>query len=325
MRVLVTGASGFIGGHLVQALSARGHEVRALVHRSLADGVLRAAGADIVRGDMRDPDVAAQAVAGCVRVFNSAAVVSHGSHSPAEYRDVNVAAAVVLARAALREGVERFVQVSTTGVYGQRTWGRADETTQPAPDNHYRTTKLAAERALLDLHSEAELPVAIVRLARILGARSGSWLGLCRALSAGGLRMVGDGRNRSHACHVDDVVALLMRCGEAEGIEGETYIACSDDPIEVRELLALFATALGVPAPTRSLPAAPYQALAALDRLSHRTVGRELGVVRRYDLFFTDRAYSNAKARSQLGVAPRAKVADGVRETVEWYRGQGLV
>jgi nucleoside-diphosphate-sugar epimerase len=325
MRVLVTGASGFIGGHLVEALSAAGHDVRALVRRPVADGILGAAGAEIVRGDLRDADTAARAVAGCARVFNSAALVGEHGYTGSDYRAVNLEGAVTLARAALREGVERFVQVSTTGVYGPRTSGRADETTPTAPDDHYRATKLAAERALLGLHAGEGLPVVMVRLARILGRRSGSWLGLCRALAPGRLRLVGNGRNRWHAGHVDDVTALLTRCGDAAGIDGETYIACADDPLESREALALFAGALGVPAPTRSVPAAPYRALAAVDRLSYATVRRELGIASRYSLFLTDRAYSNAKASRELGVAPRATVADGVGETVEWYRSEGLL
>jgi nucleoside-diphosphate-sugar epimerase len=325
VRVLVTGASGFIGGHLVERLARDGHEVRALVRRPDADGLLTVAGAEIVRGDLRDPAVAARAVAGCAWVFNSAALVAHATHSAAAYRAANVDATTALARAALREGIERFVHVSTTGVYGQKTRGRADETTPPAPDSHYRATKLAAEQELLALHAGERLPVVVVRLARILGRRSHSWLGLCRAMAPGGMRLVGDGRNRWHGGHVDDVVELLARCGEAEGIEGETYIACADDPLEAREALALFAGALGVPAPERSLPKAPYRALAAVERASYATLGRELGVEDRYGIFLVDRAYSNAKARRELGVAPRRSVADGVEETVEWYRERGLL
>jgi nucleoside-diphosphate-sugar epimerase len=325
MQVLVTGASGFIGGHLVEALSAAGHDVRALVRQRVADGILRAAGAEIVRGDLRDPDLPARAVAGCARVYNPAAVMGELGHEGSEYRAVNEDGTVALALAAQREGVERFVQVSTTGVWGPNTSGRADETTSAAPDTYYRTTKLAADQALLDLHSREGLPAVVVRLASIVGSRSTSWLGLCRALLPGKLRMVGDGRNRWHSGHVDDVVALLARCGEAPGIEGETYIACADDPIESREALGLFADALGVPRPTRSLPAAPFRALAALGRLPRPILGREPGITRRYDLFLTDRAYSNEKARRELGVSPRATVADGVGETVEWYREEGLL
>jgi nucleoside-diphosphate-sugar epimerase len=309
----------------VEVLSGAGHEVRALARSPGNTGLLEAAGAEIVRGDLRDPEAMERAVSGCRRVFNSAAVVSHKAHTARQYRTVNVEGAELLARAAMRAGVERFVQVSTTGVYGPTTDGRADETTPPAPDNHYRKTKLAAERAMLAMHEQDGLPVVIVRLARIVGPRSDSWLGLCKSLSNGGMRLVGDGRNRWHAAHVRDVAALLARCGEAPGIEGETYISCADEPHQSREVLALFADALGVDRPSGSVPAAPYRAVAAVDRLSFATVGLELGVARRYDLFLTDRAYSNEKARRELGVAPAKDIAEGIGETVDWYRKEALI
>jgi nucleoside-diphosphate-sugar epimerase len=325
-RVLVTGASGFVGSHLAEALSAQGHSVRALVRPSSDTAPLRRLDVEIVKGDLKDADSVSRAVAGCDRVFHAAAVMNHDGSRREEYYAANVGGTLEVGRSALRTGVERLVYVSTGGVYGTIKPGAVvDERTPVAPDSHYHASKWQGERALMGLHTEHGLPVVVARLPIVLGRRSPGWLDLCRTLSAGRFRMIGDGANRWHPCHVADVVAALERCGDVAGIQGETYIVSADEPLEVRELVSMLAEEVGVDPPEKAISRLPFRALRAVDQFSYRALGREIARIRRYDLFFKERTYRNEKAKRELGFQPRGSIRAAVREMVGWYREQGLL
>jgi len=121
---------------------------------------------------------------------------------------------------------------------------------------------------------------------------------------------------------VAEAVAGLELCGEVPAADGEAFILCADRPTTARGLVSAFAEELGVPGPVGSLPAAPFRVMRAVNRLGYRAAGVELGVSRRYDLFFDDKAYDNSKAKQKLGLQPRASVREAVRDTVRWYREQ---
>jgi nucleoside-diphosphate-sugar epimerase len=324
-RVLVTGASGFIGSHLAEALSAQGHSVRAFVRPTSDKRPLERLGLEIVEGDITDAGSVSNAIAGCERVFHAAAFTTRDRGTWRKYHAVNVEGSRAVGRAALHAGVDRVVYLSSASVYGTRTRGLVDEITPVAPDSHYGLSKREAERALLALHAEHGLPVVVARLSTVVGPGFRGWLGLCRAVSKGGFRMIGDGANRSHPCHIVDAVAALQRCGEVAGIEGETYNISADDPVEVREVVSMIAEEIGVNGTVGTIPRLPYRALRALDRLTYRAFEHEIGFIRRYDLFFRDRVYRNAKAKRELGFRPRGSIRDAVRDMVGWYREQGLL
>jgi nucleoside-diphosphate-sugar epimerase len=324
-RVLVTGASGFVGSHLAAALSARGQAVRGLVRSTSGRRSLERLGVEIAEGDVTDAGSLSSAMAGCDRVFHAAALVPRYRGSRDEFHAANVRGSLAVGRAALRAGIDRFVYLSAASVYGSRPRGTLDESAPVAPDSRYGASKWEAEATLLALHAEHGLPVVVARLAATFGPGNRGWLGLCRALSNGRFRMIGSGSNHLHPCHIVDAVAALRRCGEVEGIEGETYIVSADEPLEVREFLSMLAEEIGVNGNVRTVPRLPYRGLRAINRVTYRAFEREMPFGRRYDLFFADRAYRNEKAKRELGFRPTGSIRDAVGAMVRWYREEGLL
>lgn len=324
-RVLVTGASGFVGSHVAEALSRRGFAVLALVRSTSDKRRLERLDVEIVEGDVTDTPSLSSAMAGCERVFHAAALVPRYRGSRDEFHAANVEGSLAVGRAALRVGVERLVYLSTGNVYGSRPRGALDEGVPVAPDSYYGASKWEAERGLLALHAEHGLPVVVARLTPTFGPGNRGWLGLCRALSSGRFRMIGGGFNRLHPCHIADAIAALERCGEVQGIEGETYIVSADKPLEVREFVSMIAEETGVNGSVGTIPRLPYRGLRAFDRIAFKACRRDIASIRRYDLFFADRVVRNTKAKRELGFRPRGSIRDAVQEMVGWYREQGLL
>ena len=321
---LVTGATGFIGSHLVRSLVAdrrAGSAVRALVQPGQDATALTKLDVEVVPGDLRDAAAVKAAARGCKQVFHLAAQ-SRG-HGARLHREVNVEGTRNVVSACLEAGVDRLVHASTAGVYGLIRDPPAHEASPTRPNSHYRATKLLAEEHLRGGHARDGLPVVIARLTDTVGAGTLSWLGLCRAVAMPGFRRIGAGRNVNQLCHVSDIVAGLKLCAERPGIEGRSYILSGERAIPVAELIAWIAEDLGVPPSRRQLPDPPFQAVTLLGDLLFRKLGVEVPVLYRYALFVTQKAYDISRAREELGFVPTASVREGVHAMLAWYREAG--
>ena len=221
MKVLITGATGFIGGNLAEALVKEGHEVRALARLTSDTSRLKRLDVEIVNGDLRDEAATKTAVAGCERVYHLAAKTTKDHLTKRKYYAHNVQGTKNLAEAALNAGVRRFVYASSVGVYGTLANSGIDENTTPRPDSYYRETKYAGEKELLRLHKENGLPVVVARLGSVYGPGSRVWLDVFRKVATGDFRIIGTGDNLNHWIYVDDLVDGLRRCAETTGVEGE--------------------------------------------------------------------------------------------------------
>ncbi len=172
MKVLVTGAAGFLGGHLVDMLVERGDEVRAMVRPVEDSSHLRTqAGVEIVEGDLTDSASLKRAVEGVQRVYNVAAKTGPWGLEDI-YRAVNVQGLADLIHAAMDAGVQRIVHTSSITVYGHHLRGIVTEDdTFHAEDNPYSRTKIAGEKLIANLVQDQGAPVVIVRPGWIYGPR----------------------------------------------------------------------------------------------------------------------------------------------------------
>lgn len=180
-KVLVTGAGGFIGSHLVEALLARGCEVRAFVHYNafnawgwldtLAEAQRRHL--DVFAGDIRDPHGVAQAVAGCEVVFHLAALIGipYSYHSPDTYVDTNIKGTLNVLQAARQHGTGRLLVTSTSEVYGTARYVPIDEAHPMQGQSPYSATKIGADRLAESFHKSFDLPVIIARPFNTYGPR----------------------------------------------------------------------------------------------------------------------------------------------------------
>jgi len=310
MKLLVTGAAGFIGSHLAEALARAGHRVLGLdAFTNFYDLALKeenaraatAAGAEIVRLDLATDDLR-EALRGVEAVFHLAAQPGLSSQTSFDdYVKNNVTATGRLLAAAESAGsVQRFLHVSTSSVYGAEATG--DETTLPAPTSVYGVTKLAAEQLVLSRHREGALQACALRIFSVYGPRERPdkfYPRLIRAILEDREIPVYEGseaHRRSFTFIADIVRGTLAAFERWDAARGEILNIGSDVESTTGEGLALVERILGKPAKIARLP---------------RRAGDQL------------RTHANiAKARRLIGYSPATSLEEGLRAEVASFKGE---
>lgn len=325
MRILVTGATGFVGGHLARRLHATGHSVRALV-RSPSSELERMGGEQAV-GDVTQTETLAKAMAGVEGVFHLAALRDRWGAPPELYRAVNVAGTRNVLEAARRAGVERVVYCSSVGVARYAGNLEADETLpfcRPTSQVLYHHTKAQAERVAIDAQAVVVRPV----IAYGPQDQDGFVTRLIALLAQGQFFWVGDGNNHVDLVYIDDLVSGMCRALE-RGAAGRVYILSGTAPIRVRALVDRICRLTGSPSPRVHIRA-PLARLAgwaletayrAAARMGIGVNGREPFITRdKVATLTVDRGFSHARARRELGYRPQVDYDEGLRRTLAWLR-----
>lgn len=318
---LVTGASGFLGWHVAQALLRRGIPVRALVRNPKAVSDLDA---ELVAGDLRDAGSVRRAAEGCGLVFHVAADYRLWVPRPQEMYDSNVGGTRNVLEAARQARAERIVYTSTVGCIGFVKGGLGDETTPVSfadMTGHYKKSKWLAEQAALEA-ARAGLPVVIVNPTAPVGAHDVK-------PTPTGQTILDFLRGRMPA-YVDTGLNIVDAADAAEGHwlacehgrPGERYILGSEN-LTLKQIFDLLSSLTGRPAPRLRLPWMAAFAAAAVDTLRARVTGSPprapLDAVRmaRKKMWVT-----HAKAERELGFRP-APAGTALRHAVEWFQNHG--
>lgn len=324
MRIALTGATGYTGGRLLAALSARGDEVSVFARAASVTPELRASGARIVEGDLREADAVARLVEGAGAVIHVAAVYRTAGHPDAYYREVNVGGTLRLLEASARAGVMRFVHTSTVGVHGHVESPPADEDSPMAPGDIYQATKAEAERAALEFGRARGLPVTVVRPGAIYGPGERRLLKLFRAIARGRYAVVGSGKPFYHPVFIDDLVDGYLLALERPEAVGQAFIIAGPRYVSQDALAALIARASGGRILPFRVPAWPFVAAGALCEALLVPLGIEPPLHRRrVEFWVNSRAFSIEKARRLLGYAPKVDLEEGIARTFSWYRAAG--
>ncbi len=330
--ILVTGATGFIGQHVVRALlEGEGITVRILARsQDRARDVFGPAveSLDVRAGDLADADSLSALCDGVDCVIHAGSVVPYAradANAQGAFARVNVRGTEILAQEALRSGVRRWVQVSSTAAMGTPREPDVDETTPCRPVSAYQLSKHASEQALLRL--QRELEVAIVRPCLVAGEgkRGGELLKLFR-LCARGLFPVIGGRLDIEKPIVDvDDVAQVLLLAAARGPSGGVYLVHSGTPHTLGMILEAAGRLVGNRRPYLSIPFPLARAAAQVGTWGSGLLGRQLPLTReRLDLFLMDRRIGIAKARDVLGYEPRhGDVGDMLSRTHAFYVASG--
>jgi len=321
-RVLITGATGFTGGHLARALAAGGDTVSALVRaEGPASAALAQAGIALAVGDLRDPTALAKATEGVDIVYHIAALYRQAGLAPDVYRAVNATAVRDLIEAAARGGVKRVVHCSTVGVHGDVEHPPANEDAPLKPGDVYQETKLEGERLARETGAKTGVEVTIGRPSGIYGPGDRRLLRLFRGVARKRWMTLGSGEIYYHLTFIDDLVDGFRLCGVHPAAANRTYILAGGEVTTLNELVALVAEGAGVATPTWHVPVWPFWALGALCEAVCSPLGIEPPIYRRRVDFFTkSRAFDITRARTEIGFSPRVGLRDGIRRTLDWYR-----
>lgn len=327
MKAFLTGASGFVGSHVLRALEASGARVRCLVRPSSSRRTLEGTAAEIVEGDLRDPESLVRAVDGCTHVFHVAADYRLFVRRPREMYASNVEGTRNVLQAAARAGVERIVYTSTVGTLGPMPDDSAADERSPVTladmVGHYKRSKYLGKQVAKELAADG-LPIVIVHPSAPIG--EADWKptatgkivldflrGRLPALVDTGLNVV----------DVRDVAAGHLLAAE-RGRVGEEYILGHRN-MTLREIVETLGAITGRPAPTVRLPHWIPLGVAAIDTVLARLLPREpwlpLEAVRlaRHKMYFDP-----AKAVAELGL-PQTPIEEPLRRAVDWYRSHGYV
>jgi dTDP-glucose 4,6-dehydratase len=307
--VLVTGAGGFIGGHLVDRLVRDGARVRALVHynsrneRGSLDLLEPAtvAAVDVVLGELRDVESVTGACEGMEIVMHLGAHVGipYSYRNPRDFFEVNTLGTLNVAQAALRHGVERVVHTSTSEVYGSALTLPITEDHPLEPQSPYAASKLSADKLIDSWHRSYDLPVTVVRPFNTYGPRQSARAVIPTIISqalAGSILRLGSLSPRRDLTYVDDTVAGFVAAAVAPAAAGRTIQLGTGEAVAVGDLVELVAELLG----------------------KELEVERDPARVRPENSEVQALLSSPELARTLLGWEPEVGLREGLARTVEW-------
>jgi len=323
MRVLITGATGYLGSRVAVRLIAAGHQVIGLARPGRERALPPGCGA--VTGDVRDPASLRRALRGCDALVHLAAIVKVWTRDPREFDRVNVEGLAATLRAAEESSVRRMVYTSSIVVLGPTDGAVRDETFERSDfafHTEYERSKWVAEKVARD-RAAAGLPIVFVYPGVVYGPGTGTegnlLDGTLRSYLKGGLRTrLGRGDLRICYAHVDDV-AEGHRLALEHGVPGRGYVLGGDNA-SMQELFAHLEAITGIEPPRRAIPywiaESVGRCLQARARLTGIPPAITAGVVA---TFRHEWAYSSARARSELGYRPMS-LRDGLTRTIEALR-----
>jgi len=323
---LITGATGFVGSHLVEACAGRGWNVRALVRPSSDTSILERHSATLIRGDLTDSGAVREALQGVEVVLHCAAKV--GDWGPVEeYRAVNVEALRGLLDACRAQSLRRFVHFSSLGVYAARHHHGTDES-EPLPAQHmdgYTQTKVESEQLALSSYREHKLPVVVLRPGFIYGPRDRAVMPrLLDNMRKGKLRYIGGGKGAMNCIYVGNLVEATLLAVEKPEAVGQIYNLTDGEIVSKRRFIDSIADGVGLPRPKPvSVPLWLARIMAwGMERNARKKKSPKAPRLTQARVKFLglNLDFSIEKAKRELGYRPRWNFDEGMRETVAWYK-----
>jgi len=320
LKVLVTGANGFLGSEIVNRLLTAGHSVRATGQEPSCSR----SDVEYIQADITQTDQLSAVASGIAAVIHTAGLahVFHRSANLAErFFQINELGAENVARAAASAGAGHFVLISSVSVYGPSTQGLCSEGNSCHPEGPYALSKLNAEQRLVALAKETGMTVTILRLATLYGEGDPGNVGrLMRSLDRGRFLWIGDGRNRRSLLYRGDALRACLAVLNKRPVSGVATYNVSAPPCTMREIVGRLSTKLGKkPLPIR-VPAAV--AVQASRLASHLPVPGFSRLPATIDKWLAEDIYDTRRIEQEIGFYPEVTLDEGLRREVRWYREQ---
>src|SRR5205823_404411 len=253
---LITGATGFVGGHLAEACASRGDKVRTIARVGSDTAFLDHIGAEIIRGDIMDAQVVRQAV-DCANVIVHCAAKDGGQGSVDDYRAINVEALRGLLEACKGKPLSRFVHMSSLGVYEARHHFGTDES-EPLPATHldaYSQTKVEADRLALEYQQKHGVPVVVLRPGFVYGPRDRTVLPkLIKRMTIGKVHYLGGDQRALNTIYIGNLIEAVFLAVEKPEAVGQVYNLTDGEAVTKRRFFEAVADGMGLPRSKQILP-----------------------------------------------------------------------
>ncbi len=326
--MLVTGATGFVGSHVVQRARELGITTRALVRESSDTALLDEWGVEKITGDFFDHDALKKAVTGTTIIVHCAAKV--GDWGPIDdYRAVNVRGLEhLLLEAEAAGSLQRFIQVSSLGVYEGRDHHGTDETEPPSLTgmDGYTVTKAEAERLVLDHVRDHNLPATVLRPGFIYGPRDQTVLPhLVERLKSGKIKFFGSGEQLLNNTYVGNLVDAIFLCLEKPETIGEVFNITDGKLVSKKDYICTVAEMAGYPPPSGSVPLGVVKFLTKASERVYRLMGKKEAPLlssARFKFMGLNLDFSIEKAKRELGYDPQVTFREGMQRMMDWYKAQ---
>ncbi|MEM7800012.1 MAG: NAD-dependent epimerase/dehydratase family protein [Chloroflexota bacterium] len=328
MTILITGATGFVGGAMLGAYAEAGEDFVALTRREndphLTEQTKSHSNVRWAYGNIIKPDTLVALFEDVHTVIHAAGQLGAFNVSEEEYDAIHVDGTRNLLVSAAQSGIDKFLHVSSCGVQGPTGKIPQTEDYPYNPSNPYEYSKMKAERLALNFAKEG-LPVVVCRPDFLYGPYDLHVLGLFRAIADQRYLHIGGGRATCVPTYIDDCVTGIMLAVE-RGEIGEVYHITGQQPVTFREMTQAIANELKVTHPSLGLPTPFAYAAAAMCEFVFPLVGGTPPLTRgAVEFFGNDHQFSYEKASRLLGYQPQTGLDEGVAKTIAWYRENGLI
>lgn len=323
-KALVTGANGFVGSHLVEALLHKGYQVRCLVRKTSDLKWLSGLNVEYVYGDLADKESLKAAVAGVDLIFHSAGLTKAKSRD--EYFKANAEGTRNLIQACVKENpdLKRFVYVSSQAAVGPGIDEKPlNEQASCRPITYYGESKLEGEKFVLQHVSE--LPITIVRPPAVYGPRDTDVLGFFKVANSGFRITFGLGESFITLVYVKDLVDGLILAAESPKSIGQTYFVAGDRVYSWREAFTIMGKVLEKRTIPLRIPKSLVYFLAFFSESFFRLIGKAavLNIQKAREITQRYWGLDVSKAKAHFGFSPRFDLEKGAQETVRWYKEKG--
>lgn len=332
-KILITGAAGFIGSHLVSFLLKRGvpvNRLRLFVSEKSSLNFLPKKNFEILRGDIRNADFVNRSMEGVETVYHLAACSGYKGKTDLDYMEVNVDGTQNLLNACKGKKIQKFVFFSSIAVYGLSAWTgniiNWDEKRSKMPSEIYGKSKLEAEKRVIKAYERWNIPYTILRPASVYGpCDTGQLFELYRAIKKHQFIMIGNGKNLMDFVYVKDLVRGAYQA-QINKAKTSDYILAGKEPITFKEVVKHVAKSINKSVPNFYLPKQIALPLSYILDISGKVVGIKSPIFpSRVRVMTTNYFYNSNKARNAIGYNPKVSFIQGANITGKWILKNNII